>query len=326
MLKQYLIIQTAFIGDVILATAVVESLKHSFDDVSIDFVVRRGNENVLENNPNIRHLFVWDKNNTKYKNLFRIIKQVRQTKYDAVINLHRFFNSGLITFRAKAMEKIGFKQNPWSFYYSKKFKFVVTDGKHETHRNHQLIEHLAGEKPALPKLYPTDEQANQFRNIIHPYITIAPASVWFTKQLTIEQWIQFINEFLPKEFTICLLGAPNDKALCETITKATNGKNVIDFSGKLSLLESAALMKNAAMNYTNDSAPLHLASAVNAPVTAVYCSTVPSFGFGPLSENSKIVQTQTYLDCRPCGLHGKAACPETHFKCAREINLKELLF
>jgi len=83
-----------------------------------------------------------------------------------------------------------------------------------------------------------------------------------------------------------------------------------------SLLQSAALMKGAIMNYVNDSAPLHLASAMNAPVTAVFLSTVPQFGFTPLSDNSSVCETSLDLPCRPCGLHGKGACPEGHFKCA----------
>jgi heptosyltransferase-2 len=80
-------------------------------------------------------------------------------------------------------------------------------------------------------------------------------------------------------------------------------------------------MKYAEMNYVNDSAPMHLASAVNAPVTAYFCSTIPEFGFGPLSENSTVVQTTEKLPCRPCGLHGKRKCPEGHFKCADVLML-----
>jgi heptosyltransferase-2 len=84
-------------------------------------------------------------------------------------------------------------------------------------------------------------------------------------------------------------------------------------------------MKDAVMNYVNDSAPLHFASAVNAPTTAVYCSTVPSFGFGPLSDKSYIVEKTESLYCRPCGLHGYKACPEGHFRCAFEIRDEQLL-
>ena len=79
-------------------------------------------------------------------------------------------------------------------------------------------------------------------------------------------------------------------------------------------------MEGAAMNYVNDSAPMHLASAVNAPVTAVFCSTVPAFGFTPLSQNARVVETDVALDCRPCGLHGYKSCPKGHFRCAETIN------
>jgi ADP-heptose:LPS heptosyltransferase len=78
------------------------------------------------------------------------------------------------------------------------------------------------------------------------------------------------------------------------------------------------------MNFTNDSAPMHLASAVDAPVTVVYCSTVPGFGFGPLSSDSCVVEIEKPLYCRPCGLHGLKACPEHHFRCALEIPANRL--
>jgi len=84
-------------------------------------------------------------------------------------------------------------------------------------------------------------------------------------------------------------------------------------------------MKDARMNYVNDSAPMHFASSVNAAVTAVYCSTVPYFGFGPVSDNSHIVETLLPLACRPCGLHGRKACPLGHFNCAHSIREEQLL-
>ena len=79
-------------------------------------------------------------------------------------------------------------------------------------------------------------------------------------------------------------------------------------------------MESATRNYVNDSGPLHLASSVNAPVTAFFCSTTPNFGFGPLSENSAIVEVEN-LDCRPCGLHGHKTCPKGHFECAEKMNV-----
>ena len=102
--------------------------------------------------------------------------------------------------------------------------------------------------------------------------------------------------------------------------------HVQNLCGKLSYLQSAALMARADMNYANDSAPLHFASAMDAPVTAVYCSTVPAFGFGPLRPNARVVEIKERLYCRPCGLHGHKACPEGHFRCALEITNEQLLW
>jgi ADP-heptose:LPS heptosyltransferase len=90
------------------------------------------------------------------------------------------------------------------------------------------------------------------------------------------------------------------------------------------LLQSAALMKDAVMNYVNDSAPMHLASAMNAKTTAIYCSTVPEFGFGPLAADARVVEVTEKLDCRPCGLHGFKECPKGHFKCGRDIDVAKL--
>jgi heptosyltransferase-2 len=125
----------------------------------------------------------------------------------------------------------------------------------------------------------------------------------------------FIDQ-VPSSIQVILTGAKGDAALCEFIKNNSSHPDVINAAGQYSFHQSAALMKGAVMNYVNDSAPLHFASAVNAPVTAVFCSTVPGFGFGPLSDVSYVVETDEILTCRPCGLHGKRTCPEGHFRCS----------
>ena len=202
----------------------------------------------------------------------------------------------------------------------------MKSGKHEIERNHQLIAAITGPNPAMPKLYPSKQQFGKVEKYKKSdYVCISPASVWFTKQLPAEKWIGLIK-VLEKDYKIYLLGGPGDKQLCENIRLASESPKTFNLAGKLSLLESAALMKDAVMNYTNDSAPMHLASSMNAPVTAVYCSTVPSFGFGPLSDDSYIVETGKNLSCRPCGLHGKRSCPQKHFDCAMSITVEGLLY
>ena len=120
---------------------------------------------------------------------------------------------------------------------------------------------------------------------------------------------------------IILLGGKDDKNLCNEIIEGAAIPNGLNLAGELNLLESAALMKNAQRNFVNDSGPLHIASAMNAPVTAFFCSTIPAFGFGPLSEDSIIREVEN-LACRPCGLHGHKACPKGNFKCGNELILE----
>ena len=339
--QKFLVIQTAFIGDVVLATALIEKLHDHFPDARIDFLVRKGNEALLTGHPYLNEVLIWDKKRHKLQNLWRLIRRIRRTKYDKVINVQRFAATGLLTAFSGAAEKIGFDKNPLSFLFTRKVPHIVsTSGAplHEVDRNQRLIAAFTDDRPAKPRLYPSTDDLNKVRPYKgRPYITVSPASVWFTKQYPPEKWAAFLRE-VPASYTVYLLGAPSDKQLCDQIralagadpsTASVAGtrraEDITILSGQLSFLQSAALMKEASMNYVNDSAPMHFASAVNAPVTAVYCSTIPAFGFGPLSDVKFIVEIKEPLDCRPCGLHGYRACPRGHFHCAYKIQEAQLL-
>ena len=315
-MRSFLIIQTAFIGDVILATPVIEKLHLTYPDASIDFLLRKGNEGLLVGHPHLRKVIIWDKKQGKYSQLVRIIKAIRGEKYDYVINLQRFLTTGIITAFSGAGSTIGFRKNPMSIFFTRRYPHVIGEkGMHEVDRNLLLLKDLAEPSGRVkPKLYPSRSDFEKVQNQ-GKYVTISPTSVWFTKQYPPEKWVRVID-LIDLEYTVFLLGGKTDVAACERIKSQANHTKVKVMAGKLSFLESAALMKNAEMNYVNDSAPLHLASATDAPVTAIFCSTVPAFGFGPLSSNSRIVETLEMLDCKPCGLHGYKSCPQGHFKCS----------
>lgn len=327
-MQKFLVIQTAFIGDVVLATAVIEKLAQYFPEATIDFLLRKGNESLLENNPHIHEVLIWNKKENKSLNLYGIIRKVRKNKYDRVINLQRFFSTGLITAFSGGGETTGFEKNPLSFLFTHKVKHIISETnifKHEVDRNDDLIKSFTGNSVTRPKLYPSKKDVELVQPYtLKPFITLTPSSVWFTKQFPLEKWASLIRE-IPSGYTIYLLGGRENISDCESLRLLSATKNVEILAGELSFLQSAALMKKARMNYVNDSAPLHFASAVNAPVTAIYCSTIPAFGFTPLSDRSYIVETKEKLNCRPCGLHGKKACPLGHFKCAFGIEINQLL-
>ncbi len=331
-MQKILVVQTAFIGDLVLATALLESLHQQYPQAAIDVVVRKGNEPLFNEHPFINELIVWDKKQHKYLNWLSILKKIRAKHYDVLINLQRFAATGLWTVLSNANTTIGFDKNPFSFLFTHKVKHDVSgNGLHEINRNYALINSLGLLTLAMPKLYPTNSDYEKLKVYqAQKYITIAPASVWFTKQFPLTAWVSFINE-LKFEGPIYILGGPADKALGDKIINevvslhSSASKKIINLSGALGFLASAALQQKAVLNYVNDSAPMHFCSAVNAPVVAIYCSTIPAFGFGPLSKNSFIVETQTQLACRPCGLHGKKQCPLGHFNCAHSIENAQLI-
>lgn len=333
--KTILIIQTAFIGDTILASQFARAVKMEFPKTKVHFFLRKGNEGVIQGLNSVDKVWIWDKKGGKILNLIKLIWELRNIKFDSVFNLHRHFNSGLITALMKSRQKVGFKQNPLSFFYTHRIdhKIPHMEGKvvwHEVQRNLQLIRavkppmlissNAKNYRPDLPLTQKNFDKVAPY--ITPPYFVVAPASVWFTKAWSQHKYRELTEE-LVKLGKVYFIGAPSDKALCDEIAKDL--PNTENLCGELNLLDSAALMKTAKRVFVNDSAPLHLASSVNAKTTAIFCSTVPAFGYTPLAEDSVVVDVGNKLDCRPCGLHGYEKCPLGHFKCSEDIEIRTVL-
>ncbi|HEY0978993.1 MAG TPA: glycosyltransferase family 9 protein [Flavobacteriales bacterium] len=354
-MKQFLVIQTAFLGDAVLVTSIVEKLHAFYPDAAIDLVVRKGNDGLFFEHPFLRKLHVWDKRQGKTRALFRLIGELRKTRYDHIFNAQRFLSTGLMTVLARGKEKVGFDKNPLSFLFTRTVKHEIPEPSalrqaqgdkfpsdvvarpskdivHEVDRLNALIAHLTDGARPLPKLHPSPGIREEVEHVVHKYtedkgryVCIAPSSVWYTKQWPEKKWVELVRS-LPPELHLFYIGAPtpSDYSMCERIASAS-GRGEVVIEELPSPLASAVLMQGAVMNYVNDSAPLHIASAMNAPVTAVFCSTVPEFGFGPLNANGRIAQLNEPLPCRPCGLHGYKACPEGHFRCALGIDPQQVV-
>ncbi|MGB1317917.1 MAG: glycosyltransferase family 9 protein, partial [Flavobacteriales bacterium] len=280
-MQRILVIQTAFIGDAILGTSLLEKLHQEHPKAKIDYLVRKGNQSLFDEHPYLNEVLVWNKKQAKYSELVSVLKLVRSKNYDAVFNIQRYAASGILTAFSGAKMKVGYKDNPLSFLFSKSVKHRFGNGFESVHEVDRVLD-LVGEKSkrCLPRLFPTETDLNSVSEYKEkPFVTIAPASVWFTKQFPIEKWVEFVNE-IPDALNVLIIGAKSDQAIASEIQKHST-REVTDLTGKLKLLQTAALMKDAVMNYANDSAPVHLASAVNAPITEMFCSTIPEFGFTP---------------------------------------------
>jgi heptosyltransferase-2 len=325
MMNKVLVIQTAFIGDAILGTALLEKLHQVYPDSRIDYLVRDGNQTLFQDHPFLNEVLIWKKKESKYTELIRVLKEIRSRNYDSVYNIQRYASSGILTGFSRAKHKFGYQNNPLSFIFSKSVEHRFGKGFSAVHEVDRVLDLLTDKTERVnPVIYPSEADESAVKQYTgKDFITIAPASVWFTKQLPVEKWIELINR-IPDQIQIYLTGAKSDAKLATKIESKVS-RDVVNLAGKLPLLQTAALMKNALMNYANDSAPVHLASAVNAPICEVFCSTVPEFGFTPLATRTVVVETKEKLDCRPCGMHGKSECPKGHYNCANTIDVTAML-
>ncbi|MDI6803219.1 MAG: lipopolysaccharide heptosyltransferase II [Bacteroidota bacterium] len=329
-----LIFQTAFIGDVILTLSMVQLLKKRYPIVEIDFVATKRASDVLQNHPDINEIIIYDKygDDKGRKGFKRLTNLLKSKKYDAAIVPHRSIRSALLIYLSKIKTRIGFNRSAGRILFTHivKYRYDL----HEAERNISLLKPLLIEtqKKELPRLYPSIADKKVVDKILfeeeildtNRLIGIAPGSVWNTKRWTKEGYLQLVRKLLSEKYVVCLLGGKEDVKLCNEIINNTSIGGVINLAGKLTLLQSAELIRRCRVLITNDSSPVHLAAAVDIPVVAIFGATVPAFGFGPFSEGSIVVEIND-LKCRPCAIHGGNICPIGTFDCMKRIT-HEMVF
>ena len=320
--RKVLIIQTAFIGDAILATSILESWHHAHPGDELHFLVRSGNESLLDFHPFLAGLHTWKKSSNaglRYWNLAALGIDLRRMNFDVVVTPHRHMSSGILMLMSGAKQRVGFSSHPLSTFFTHSHDHGLGNGEHEIERNHRLIaDHVTLSKPKKPRLYPAQKIDDQ--GLSEKFGIAAPSSQWATKQWPSNRWGEWLDlefEAAPEQ-TIVLIGAPSDRSELEQIASQSKHE-LLEIRTDLSLLGAVGLMRKAEWVVTNDSGPMHMASAVDAPTVAIFCSTLPSFGFGPLASQSVVVEVEMKLDCRPCGLHGHQSCPLSHFNCGHGI-------
>jgi heptosyltransferase-2 len=325
--EKFLIIQTAFIGDVVLTLPLIQVIKKNYPDASIDFLCIPSTSLLLKNNPYINEVIIYDKKRSGLKGLSRVTKKIRAKKYDYLITPHRSYRTAMIAKMSKAGKTISFDRSAGPFMYSERVKYEK--GLHEIQRNLKLLTPLGifENKIIRPELFPGREEKLKINeillrnNIIESgrILVIAPGSIWFTKRFPAEKFIKLCDLLGSEDVKIFLTGSERDIKIGKEIKNTTANRNVIDLTGKLSILESAELIGRSFATVTNDSAPLHIANVMGANVIALFGSTIPEFGFYPYGENDKVFEVKG-LPCRPCTDHGRQKCPIGSFVCMNDIS------
>jgi heptosyltransferase-2 len=320
-----LVIQTAFPGDVILTTPLIRRAAERLG-APVDVVAIPAAASVLQNNPHIRDVIPYDKKGADagLGGWWRLARKLRARRYGTAYLAQGSVRSALVALAARIPRRIGFRGAAGQRFYT---HAVMPVG--EPHQIEKLLR-LADGAPDRrePEIYPSagDREAVDAlladAGITGPFVALAPGSAWATKR-----WPYYpeLAHALVAEIPVAIVGGPGDRADARAIRTALGGVGIVaDGTGRLTMLQSGELIRRARLLVSNDSAPVHLAGAVNTPVIEIYGPTVPQFGFAARPELSRIVEPDP-LPCRPCHHHGPVVCPLVHHKCMKDTPIARVL-
>jgi len=298
-----LIIHTAFIGDIVLSTPLIQKLKDLYPKSEIDYLTLPTNQSVLYNNPNLNEIILYDKKGKDkgIKGFLKVLKILKQKKYDYAVIPHRFIKSILLAKLAKIPDIVGFDVATGSSLLDKKVHYDMK--KHEVERLLNLVEY-EGEKIPV-RIYPAKENFVKIEKILknsgytgkkeQKLILVAPGSQRPEKMWPIEKYREIIERLKKnKNYFIGITGSKSEKELPLNFEK---DKNVIDFRGEISLVEFGALISKADVVVGNDSSPIHIASGFEKPfVIGIFGPGKRSLGFFPWTEKSNVIEDNEFYE------------------------------
>jgi heptosyltransferase-2 len=325
--SRVVVVQTAFLGDVVLTLPLLTALRREAPATRIALVTTPAAAPLVREHPDVSLLLVYDKHGEDrgVAGGGRIVKALKHWDAGLALVPHRSLRSAMVVAAAGIPRKIGFDTSAGRWLFTDRVAY--RRDAHEVDRNLDLLSPLHARPSArvLPRLYPNAKDREIVLQVAGKVlappgrkpVAVAPGSVWATKRWVPEGFIRVCRTLASRGESVVLLGGEDDAPLCGRIA-AEAGEGVTSFAGSLTLMQSVALLQVCKVLLTNDSAPQHLAVAVGTPVVSIFGATVPGFGFAPIGAVDEVVEIRG-LSCRPCGIHGGNACPIGTFECMEKI-------
>lgn len=334
--ERVLVLHTAFAGDIVLATPALAALRSLLPAARILFLTTPVGVKLLSPNPWGIELLAYDKRGREKgpAGFWRKSRELKAFAPELVISLHRSFRSSLLA-RSVGGESWGFREAAGSFFLRHR---VSRSGiAYEAQKNLAVVEGWAGRGgfspyPSLATAPGDEQEAERLLSGLSDFSAVAPSSVWATKRWPAEKFGALVHElWRDRGLTSVLVGsdAPEDKAAAAAVVaeaQRLGGSAPLNLTGRTSLGGLKAVLSRARIVISNDSSPLHVGIAMGRPVVGIFGPTTRELGFFPLAPAGRsAVAEVSGLPCRPCGLHGHHRCPETHFRCMRDLDLGAVL-
>ncbi len=330
-IKRILIIQTAFLGDVVLTIPLIAAVKKKFPKSFLSVTVIPSTKDVLEGHPAIDELIVFDKNG-KDRGIvpfLGLVKKLKKQQFDMTILPHRSFKSALLVWLARIPRRVGFNTSQGRIFLNEIVTYDAT--KHDLDRNLDLAKEIdieVEDKEIFINTAKEDwifvEEILQQEGIGTKDIVvgISPGSVWFTKRWLAIRFAELADRIIKElKAKVVIFGGHKDIGSVREMVEAM-GEEAVNLAGKLSLKQLAAFIKRCHVFVSNDSGPMHIAVAGKVPVVAIFGPTTKELGFYPYGEGNTVIEKD--LPCRPCGLHGGNRCKLGTFDCMRLITVDEV--
>ncbi len=314
-LKKILIIRLSSMGDILLATPLIRSIKKQNPTIQIDFLLKKEFVELLENNPHLTNIYEYSNESSAKKEL---VTSLKLNKYDFVIDLQNNNRSRELTLKLN-YKTFHFKKNNVKKFLLVHFKINLLKSAPPISVRYAKAASINLDTEGLDLF--TENIANSSLKLNEKYIGLCPGAKHFTKRWPKEYFIELGKMLETKGYKVILFGGPDEMEITNEIAIQLDGSlNLCNES----ILQTAANMKMCKAIYTNDSGTMHLACAVKVPVVAFFGSTVKEFGFYPYKTQNVVLEIKN-LPCRPCTHIGRKSCPLNHFKCMTEIK-PELAF
>jgi heptosyltransferase-2 len=316
-----LIAQTGFLGDVVLATALVKPLADA--GYHVYALVRPEHAPLLQSDPLIRGVIVDDKGVSRrgLPGALKTAGELRAYDFTAVVSPHRSHRTAAMLALARIPRRVGFVSSPLAWLFSDRVDTSATA--HQIERNLCLLQPLGiqGVRAQMRLVMPAAAEraaAEHLSVCTAPLVGVAPGSAWETKRWPAEKFAQTLRELSRRvSFTAVFLGSNRDCANAAVAASLWSGPQ-LNLAGCTDLPTLCAIIERLDLLIANDSAPIHIAGAYRVPTVVVFLATHPSFGFGPMLQPFHIAQVED-LACRPCSPHGARRCPLGHFQCATRL-------
>lgn len=321
-MKKILLIRFSSIGDLVLTTPIIRALNQQLEGSEIHFLTKKRFVGILENSPYLNKVHSFD------ENLSEVIPQLKQERFDLIIDLHKNLRSNLVKRKLK-VKSISFEKLNLEKWLMVRLKINRLPQKHIVDRYFDALKSLNIKNDLLGLDYFEGQENREIRSTLpeqfkKSYVVFALAGTYFTKKIPFKKWVEMAK---CSPLPILLLGGPTEKELGEKLVNEDLKQSVFNGCGSFNLNQSAALIQDAELVITGDTGLMHIAAAYKKKTVSLWGNTIPEFGMYPYipqyPDRVTILENKD-LKCRPCSKLGYDKCPKGHFDCMMQLDVSNV--